>query len=72
MLFHHVMQHMIALLALSLCSHSAATPLYSTTNHENRTADHLPLVDLGYAVYKPTNYNVSLCEFLNRINVDLK
>ena len=62
----------IALLALSLCRHIDATPFPSTGTNTIGTPDQLPVVDLGYAVYRPTNYNVSPSEFLKDIHVDLK
>ncbi len=72
MLGHCRIPRSIALLALSLFRHIDATLFNSTATQTIGTADQLPIVDLGYALYKPTNYNVSPSEFLKDIHVDLK
>ena len=66
------MPHSIALLAFLLCPRVAATFLYPTANQTIGRADQLPIIDLGYALYKPTNFNVSLCEVLIHIHFDMK
>ena len=71
MLGHHSIPHPLALLAISLCPHTAATLWYSQANQTIGTPHHSPLVDLGYAVYKPTSYNVSLYELLKHVNINM-